>query len=137
MTAAQLESERAAIAAALPFCNTSRSQTLDRHDRLSHGARLADLAPFVQPLGAAELRDALAPLEQTKSTELMQLLLQIRAALSQIPHWHGQDFDPTDLFVVSPLWSQRWQDLIGGVLFPAYIGFVRTEQFVSNGSPDA
>lgn len=137
MTAAQLEAERAAIAVALPRPGTDHDRALDQHDQLAHGARFADLASFAEPPSAVALRDALAPLGPKKSMELMQLLLQIRAALSQIPHWYGQDFDPTDLFVVSPLWFQRWQDLIGGVLFPAYIGFVRTERFASNGSPDA
>lgn len=135
MTASQLEDERKAIAEALePLGPVGQTAPPTPDEACYLAVRFVELLPFSQPPHADVLREVLrarpAPLSTTETLALSRRLSQIRAAIRHASLYQGRDFDPTDTFAVVPQWQLRWQSLISGALFPAYVALLPIDNMV-------
>lgn len=128
MTSEQLEAEREAIQQATGGGRPGAHSTKPNPEEIaSVSAHFGALAPFGHTPTAEHLRETLAPLHGSRIVAF-QLEL-VRRALRHASRYQGQDYDPTNTFAVSPHWRHRWQTLLQGGLFPAYVGFLETGQF--------
>lgn len=127
MPATELEAEREAISRCVPVGAGAQTPTKDQC--LDLGLRFAQLAPFATPPSDDAMQRALAPLTPSQSGALHARLDQVRRAIRQARHLHGVDYDPTDVFAVQPLWHLRWESLISGALYQAFVGFLEIDRF--------
>lgn len=85
--------------------------------------------PCIEPPTVSELRGVLAPLRETESRVLSLHLNQIEKALWHARHYHGRDYDASDLLAVPNVWHRRWESLLGGRIFPCWIAPVDPASF--------
>lgn len=128
MNASHIESELAVFLAALPMQDAVPMIHLERHALIEASSAVADLA-FLMPPNVGELKDALSHIDDNQIQLIQCRLLQVRKAILSAKYFHGKDFESTDVFAVSPVWSKRWDQLVCGNLFPAYIGYVDIDSF--------
>jgi hypothetical protein len=129
MDADLLESERQVIEAALPTSAGNDQPGLPAELAIQVAVQFVERARYGEPPTVAALRNALAPLPLSQSLALQRRLQQVRGAIYHGRNYQGRDYDPTRLFAVNPRWNRRWETMLSGVLFPAYIGYLDVGQF--------
>ena len=124
-----LEAERTAIVEALPNAVCGPRPTLSMHEGLALSqVFVSKVVGCVAPETVDALRCRLAQLPNRQTQQLEHRLRQLQRAFQLIPYYHGRDFDPTRALAVQPQWHKRWEALIGGMVYPAYVACLDVNQ---------
>lgn len=121
MDADILEGERIALCEALPANASWPVEVPTRSSPIALGSHFAGVFENRPHATSDDLRAGLALLSHPEIQALQARFAQIHSAIWHVRHYHGRDFEPTRVFAVSPVWRRRWETLIGGILYPAYI----------------
>ena len=119
----QLEGERLEILEALPP-SFGNPRYPSQEEAMALGYEFSRVARFAERPPAAALRQSLSLLDAMQSERVLYRLKEIGTTIRSACEIWGRDYDPSRTFAVNHRWGRRWETLLCGGVFLAYIGMV-------------
>ncbi|MCP4109205.1 MAG: hypothetical protein GY749_27385 [Desulfobacteraceae bacterium] len=126
MSGNDLLAELQAIEQATASINRTPAARPSEDDCMTMAAVFSELLlPSPSVPQESELFHALSRLQCSQTGILLYVCRRAIREIQYIQKLEGRDFEPTDSFLVSPIWKRRINDILSGALYPAYVACYR------------
>ena len=118
-----LEEERLAILETLPHPSGNPIYP-SKEEAMAIGFEFSRVARFSERPPATALRQSLSLLDATQSGRVFYRLAQIGTTIRSAREIWGRDYEPSRTFAVSHRWDRRWEALLCGGIYLAFVGIL-------------